>query len=514
MNRISSKILSLLLALSIISSCTEKNTKETAHNTIKETVTAPKYTPDWGSLGKHNESPEWFKNAKLGIYFHWGVYSVPAFDTEWYPRNMHFKDHKVYKHHLEKYGELSEFGYHDFVPMFKAEKFNAKEWAQLFKDAGAQFAGPVAEHHDGFAMWDSKVTPWNVVNKGPKRDITGEIAEAIRALDMKLITTFHHSKNLQRSTELGKEVSISHFPYFEGMPTSSNDPELQLLYGNMEPEKWYKEIWLGKLKEVIDNYNPDIVWFDYVLGDIPENYRKEFAAYYLNKAHELGKEVVIGRKQHDLPLSLSVDDLEQARKNVIGTKTWMTDATISDGSWCYTENLGVKPAEDILHMLVDITSKNGVLLLNVSPKADGTIPENQKDGLLKMGDWLKKYGEAIYDTEAWYTFGEGPTKEPKGHFKNHKAFIKLKYSNKDIRYTTKDYNIYGIILGTVASNKELLLESFAKKNIHDEVAIETVSFLGSDEKITWNLDEEGLHIKAPTQQINELATVIKVTISQ
>ena len=212
---------------------------------------------------------------------------------------------------------------------------------------------------------------------------------------------------------------------------------------------------------------------------------------------------------------MSIEDLEQARKNNIGTKTWMTDATISNGSWCYTEDLGVKPAQDVLHMLIDIVSKNGVLLLNVSPKADGTIPDNQKEGILQMGAWLKKYGEAIYDTEAWYTFGEGPTKEPEGHFKNHQAFMKLKYSNKDIRYTTKDYNIYGIVMGAVEPNKELLLESFAKEKIHDAPTIEQVSFLGSDENIEWSYDEEkGLSVKAPSKTIDNMATVIKVTISQ
>ena len=507
-----SKFLSILIVL-ILLGCTGKQETKSTEGVVAEKV--PKYSEDWTSLGKHNESPEWFKNSKLGIYFHWGLYSVPAYSSEWYPRWMHFKDNKVYKHHVEKYGDPSEFGYHDFAPMFKAEKFNADEWAQLFKDAGAQFAGPVAEHHDGYAMWDSDITPWNTMDTGPKRDITGELEKAIKGKGMKFITAFHHAKNLQRSTELGKEVSNSHYPYFEGMPPSSNDPDLQLMYGNMEPLKWYKEVWFGKLKEVIDKYHPDIIWFDYVLGDIPEAYRKEFAAYYLNEAAKSDQEAVIVRKQHDLPLNMSIEDLEQARKNNIGTKTWMTDATISNGSWCYTEDLGVKPAQDVLHMLIDIVSKNGVLLLNVSPKADGTIPDNQKEGILQMGAWLKKYGEAIYDTEAWYTFGEGPTKEPEGHFKNHQAFMKLKYSNKDIRYTTKDYNIYGIVMGAVEPNKELLLESFAKEKIHDAPTIEQVSFLGSDENIEWSYDEEkGLSVKAPSKTIDNMATVIKVTISQ
>ncbi|MEO0472176.1 MAG: alpha-L-fucosidase, partial [Bacteroidota bacterium] len=470
------------------------------------------YTPEWASLGQHNESPEWFQEAKLGIYFHWGVYSVPAFKSEWYPRWMHLPDHEVHKHHVETYGELSEFGYHDFVPMFKAEKFDPDAWADLFQAAGARFAGPVAEHHDGFSMWDSEITPWNVADKGPKRDITGELKQSISDRGMKFIATFHHSKNLQRSEKLGEEDPKSHFPYFDNMPPSSDDPELQYMYGNMEPEKWYQEVWLGKLKEVVDKYSPDIVWFDYVLGDITEKYRKEFAAYYLNKANETDQEVVLVRKQNDLPLNMSVHDIEQSRKNKIGNKTWMTDATISDGSWCYTNNLGVKNAKDVLHVLIDITSKNGVLLLNISPKADGTIPENQRKSLLQMGDWLKKYGEAIYGTEAWYTFGEGPTKQPDGHFKNHHSYQKLRYTNQDIRYTTKDYDIYAIVLGNTTPGQNLLLESFANDKIEDKVTIEKVSFLGSEEAITWELTENGLSLIAPAQEIDDMATVVKITI--
>ncbi|WP_422350095.1 alpha-L-fucosidase [Flagellimonas sp.] len=506
------KILVLTILLSI-TAC-----KETVQESQSYEPEIPKtqenYSEDWSSLGGHNESPDWFKEAKLGIYFHWGLYSVPAFDNEWYPRHMHFEDHPVYKYHLENYGHPSEFGYHDFAPLFKAEKFDSDKWAQLFVDAGAKFAGPVAEHHDGYAMWNSKITPWNTMDTGPNRDITGELEKSIKGKGLKFITAFHHAKNLQRATAIGQDISISHFPYFEGMPPTSSDPDLQLMYGNIEHEKWYKEVWLGKLKEVIDNYSPDIVWFDYVLGDIPEAYRKEFAAYYLNEAHKKDQEAVIVRKQHDLPLNMSVEDLEQSRKNTIGTKTWMTDATISDGSWCYTKDLGVKRSQDILHMLIDIVSKNGVLLLNISPMADGTIPNNQVEGLLEMGDWLKKYGEAIYGTEAWYTFGEGPTKEPTGHFENHDLFHKIKYSSKDIRYTTKDYTIYAIIMGKTTPNQQIMLESFAKEKILDVPAIETVTVLGSESKIAWEQSENGLYLTMPGNTVDEMATVIKITISQ
>ena len=154
---------------------------------------AAEFKPTWESLSLHESAPEWFKDAKFGIYFHWGVYSVPAFGSEWYPRNMHIKKNREYKHHVETYGEPAEFGYHDFVPQFKAEKFDAEQWADLFAKAGARFAGPVAEHHDGFSMWASKITPWNAKDKGPRRDIAGEIAQAVRKRGMKFVTSFHHA---------------------------------------------------------------------------------------------------------------------------------------------------------------------------------------------------------------------------------------------------------------------------------------------------------------------------------
>ncbi len=474
-----------------------------------------KYEPGWESLARHEAAPQWFQDAKFGIYFHWGVYTVPAFGSEWYPRWMHFEGHEIYEHHLATYGHPSEFGYHDFVPMFKAESFNAEEWADLFVKAGARFAGPVAEHHDGFAMWASKATPWNAKEMGPKRDITGELAEAIKARDMKFITTFHHAKQLQRhdsipvdSNDLG--YRLSHFPFFKGMPPSSDDEKLKYLYGNIPEDQWLEEIWLAKLKEVINQYQPDIMWFDYVLDEIPETIRQEYCAYYLNEAEKWDKDVVIVRKQDDLPLELSVDDLEKSRKNKIGQEPWMTDETVSKGSWCYTENLQVKESEDILHVLIDIVSKNGVLLLNISPKADGTIPDIQKQVLLDIGDWLGKYGEAIYETRPWYTFGEGPTKEPEGHFKFHQQFLKIKYSSADIRYTSKGKDIYACILGKPKTSSDIMLTSFTKEKAGKEISISKVYLLGSEEELAWELTEEGLSVRLPGSGLDEMSVVLKV----
>ncbi len=487
----------------ILSGCISPSKKE-------ETKATPKYTPSWESLAKHNEEPDWFKDAKFGIYFHWGVYSVPAFGNEWYPRHMHFEKKREFQHHLKKYGHPSEFGYHDFIPLFKAENFDAQEWAGLFKKAGARFAGPVAEHHDGFSMWASKVTPWNALGKGPKRDITGELEKAIKGNGMKFITTFHHARHLQRYDKTETKFSNSHYPLFEGMPPANTNEETKYLYGNMPEEEWLESIWFGKLKEVIGNYQPDIIWFDSWLDQIPESYRQKFCAFYLNEAQKWGKEVVIVRKQNDLPLDVSIDDLEKSRKNEMGKKVWMADETVSTGSWCYTENLTIKPAADVLHVLIDIASKNGVLLLNISPKADGTITDGQKDVLLKLGEWLGKYGEAIYETRPWYTFGEGPTKEPEGHFRNHNEFLKIKYSNADVRYTTKGKDIYATVLGSPTPNKEVLFKAFAENSLPNPITINDVSVLGCSEKIKWDLCPGGLKVKVPSEEVDQMAVVFKI----
>jgi alpha-L-fucosidase len=468
------------------------------------------YDPTWESLATHEAAPEWFQDAKLGIYFHWGIYSVPAYGSEWYPRNMHMEDKREYAHHLENYGHPSEFGYHDFVPMFTAEHFDAEEWADLFVKAGAKFAGPVAEHHDGFSLWDSEATPWNAMDMGPKKDLTGELGKAIKARNLKFITTFHHARNLQRSDSLGKDDWTSHYPYFEGMPQTSDDDQLKYLYGNIPEDQWLEEVWFAKLKEVIDQYQPDIIWFDSWLDEIPEEYRQKFSAYYLNEAEKLEKEVVIVRKQDDLPLNYTVDDLEKSRKNELESASWMTDETISKGSWCFTDNLKIKATADVLHVLIDIVSKNGVLLLNISPTADGKIPDDQRNVLTEMGVWLDKYGESVYSTRPWYTFGEGPTKEPEGHFSNHQAFMKIKYSWKDARYTTKGKVVYATLLGW-PEESDIKLTAFAATSLPEPINIKSVSLMGSNDKLEWDLAEDGLHISLPESATDEMAIVFKIT---
>lgn len=505
-------------------------------------IKAEEYNADWASLSKNNEDPEWFKDAKFGIYFHWAPYSVPAYGNEHYPRTMYghvsgkkpipdsnakrvegygvgFQTFREHEFHIKKYGEPKDFEYHDLVPLFTAPNFNAEQWADLFYDAGAKFAGPVAIHHDGYALWDSKITPWNSVETGPKRDILGELSNAIRKRDMKLVTTFHHAK-MGRYPEEAEQRDKLRWHYYsrekylerEAPERVGNDSEeLQYLYGTMNWSK-FTTYWNDILEEVIDNYQPDIIWFDSWLDRIPQKNRAEFCAYYLNRAKENNQEVVMTYKQNDLPQDVAVVDFEKGRMDQTTSYTWLTDDTISDGSWAttgswsYTEELDIKSGKKLLHTLIDIVSKNGNLLLNISPKADGIIPEDQQQSLREMGVWLRANGEAIYGTRPFVKFGEGPERMVgSGHF----VSMSGDYNEENIRFTTNGDNIYAIQLGWAGSEKEVVIKSLAKDKING-MEIKNVSVLDSPEKIEWRITDEGLVVKTPFIAPNKVAICFKI----
>ena len=471
----------------------------------------PLYRATWESLSRHEPAPEWFRDAKFGIYCHWGVYSVPAFGSEWYPRNMHLEGTREHDNHLRKYGHPSEFGYHDFVPMFKAERFDAAEWAALFDEAGARFAGLVAEHHDGFSMWASEVNPWNVKEKGPERDLCGELARAFKARGMKFIATFHHARLLQRNADRPDNWDgfESHYPFHPDYPTSSTDPLLRKLYGHMAVDEFH-QYWLAKLVEVIDRYEPDIIWFDSWLNLIPESYRRQFCAYYLNKAQSRDKEVVITYKQIDLPKSVGVLDIEKGGQADRTDETWLTDDTISRGSWCYTEDLKIKPARMVLHSLIDIVSKNGVLLLNISPRADGIIPGEQQQVLRTLGGWLKKYGEAIYGTRAWHVYGFGPTGYEKGQHGG--VATTTAFTAQDVRFTwSRERNsIYIVFLGAPEAGSRVELRAFSFHRYPAPSPIEKITLLGTGIEAEWEISDETCFLTIPDAPMDDMAVVFKM----
>ncbi len=497
------RALSLCVCLVLSSGMCAKEVPEGTRSSQQEL--GQTYAAEWESLFRHNAAPEWFLDAKFGIYFHWGVYSVPAFGSEWYPRNMHLVDSRVNKHHVQTYGDPTEFGYHDFVPLFKAEGFDAEEWAVLFQEAGAKFAGPVAEHHDGFSMWASVLNPWNALDRGPQRDIVGEMEKAVRGRGMRFLTTFHHAFNNQHP--VGR-YQTGYYPHVAGWPTASDDPELRLLYGNM-PREEFLDLWKGKLFEVVDVYNPDLVWFDFVLGDIPEETRKEFLAYYFNKASEWGKEVVVTYKGDDLPREVGVEDFEKGRLDHLTDYPWLTDDTISWGSWCYTEDLEIKSAATVLHTLIDIVSKNGVLLLNVSPRADGVIPDDQKTVLREIGRWLELNAEAIYETRPWMIFGEGPT-----HMEKSGAFVgRSHYTPEDVRFTQRKDGraLYAAVLGRPTG--KVVFKAVKVTSVDADAHIE---LLGSPDPVKYTISEDNeLSLQPPSSgpmsSSNPYAVVFKLT---
>lgn len=468
----------------------------TLYAQAKEDAKAP-YQSTWNSL-KYSPTPQWLRDGKFGIYTHWGPYSVMA-----HGRNATWVANKVYTQPDSEarewweitYGPLDKFGYQDIVPMFKAEKFNADEWAELFQKSGARFAGPVAEHHDGFAMWDTKWDEWNAAKMGPKRDIVGELATAIKKKGMKYVTAFHHAENW------------FYFPTWDSTLDCSN-PKYSGLYGPIHekgalPDMAFLDQWKGKIIEVIDKYDPDMIWFDFGLKLITDSYKQEVLSYFYNHAAAEKKEVVVTYKGHDLPPGAGLLDLELGQEADLTYYEWITDSSIdSVGAWGFVDGVGFKSLDNLIDNLVDRVSKNGYLLLNVGPKADGTIPDEVKKLLLGMGDWLKINGEAIYNTTAWSVAGEGPTKIAQLRASGNPGFNEnntLRYTGEDIRFTVNGNNLYATVLAW--PGEKVLIKTLVPKGrtwtglYPSEIA--SVTMLGDGKELKWEMTKEGLSIETP-----------------
>jgi alpha-L-fucosidase len=465
-----------------------------------------KYEPNWASIKTH-KTPDWFQDAKFGIYFHWGPYSVPAYKTEWYSHYMYDKNHPIHTYHVNKYGPLNEFGYKDFIPMFKASKFNAGEWVDLFQKAGARFVGPVTEHADGFAMWDSELTEWDAMDMGPNRDIVGEMEKAVRNTDMKFITTFHHQWLWSWYTTWDES-------------TDASNPEYEDLYGpklessefiGSEVNPTYKandkfaQRWISRLKEVVEKYNPDLVYFDNKMNILDEKYRLDFLQFYYNHGESRDQEVVCTYKAQDVPAGAAVLDLERSRMSEKKDFPWLTDDSIDWGSWCNVQDPDYKSANRVIDFLVDVVSKNGCVLLNVTPTADGEIPKPVQERLIEIGKWLEINGEAIYGTRPFSIYGEGPQEIVEGHLSERQN---KDATAKDIRFTTKGDILYAIVLDWPW--KKLVIESLAQNSKHLPGGIKSIEFLGNEGKLTWDHNNEGLTINLPEEKSGKHAFSFKI----
>ncbi|MDI1335841.1 MAG: alpha-L-fucosidase [Lacunisphaera sp.] len=477
------------------------------------TEPAPR-TPTWDSLRQY-QCPEWFRDAKFGIYAHWSVFSAARGSgaTDWYGRNMYKPGHPNNTEHLKNYGPLSKFGYKDLIPLFTAEKFNADEWAELYVEAGARFAGPVGEHADGFSMWASKVNPWNAAVMGPKRDVVSELEKAIRKRGLKFMVSLHHQwlwgwyPTWDKTTDAGDPRYASF--YGEAYPATAQGRPLpnggfDNMYADPLPSAKFQATWLAKVNEVVDGYSPDLLWFDNRMQLLSESVRQEMAAHYYNHALARHQEPVLCYKRPDLPLGTGTSDLERARMPDIYPEPWLTDTSISRSSWAYATDLEYYSPDRIVDDLVDIVSKNGCMLLNIAPAPDGTIPEEQKTILRSIGKWLKLNGEAIYGSRPWLIFGEGPTITPVGHLSD----LQFKgFTAQDIRFTTQGEQLYAIALGWPSDGK-LLIKSLGSARY--STPIRGIRLIGHDAALPWKQSVDGLEVQLPAKPSGDYAYAFKI----
>ena len=490
----------VLLTAGAASPQTYEQKVQAAVQEVDQVAAAGPFQPNWTSLQEYNV-PDWYRDAKFGIFIHWGLYSVPAFGSEWYPRLMYQQGTPEFEHHVTTYGPQNKFGYKDFIPSFRAEKFDAARWAELFRRSGAKYVVPVAEHHDGFPMYDCSFTDWSAAKMGPKRDIVGELAAAVRKEGLHFGASSHR---------------IEHWFFMEGgrkFDSDVRDPRFEAFYGPAQPQKTadgkenppseaHMRDWLARTSEIVDKYKPELVWFDWWIEQpVMEPYRKKFAAFYYNRARQWkGPGVVINYKNASFPDRAAVLDIERGKLDKTRDQFWQTDTSVSEKSWGYIENDKFRTPGSIVSDLVDIVSKNGCLLLNIGPRADGTIPQEVEDILLAVGGWLKVNGEAIYGTRPWKVFGEGPTEVVGGAFKDTAS---KPFTGEDIRFTTKGTTLYAIALAW-PENGRLLVKSVA------DVPVVSVELLGSKEKLVWKRDAAGLAIQLPAGRPNDYAFVFRI----
>jgi alpha-L-fucosidase len=467
---------------------------------INSVIAEGKYKDNWASLFGY-QAPDWYIRGKLGIFIHWGIYSVPAFGNEWYSRNMYDPNHREFRHHVETYGPQKDFGYKDFIPDFKGEKFDPKAWAELFSAAGARYVMPVAEHHDGFAMYDTAFNRYNAVNMGPCRDVIGELKQAVEAAGMQFCASTHRAEHyffMNMGRTFDSDVNDPAYADFYGPAVYV--PELgseQLGQTTETPstvgptQQWLTD-WMVRTCELIDRYRPKVLYFDWWIKNYAfKPYLKKIAAYYYNRAAQWGEEVTINYKWQAFPPGVATFDVERGALTGISPVPWQTCTAIGKNSWGYTRDNTFKSTNQIICDLIDIVSKNGMLLLNVGPRADGTITEEETAVLLGLGRWLKTYGDGIYDTVPWRTFGEGSVNAKEGFFTDGEE---KGYTAEDFRFTYKDGCVYAFQL--CPDGGDVTIHSLGMNGFGD-FGVEKVELLGCKDEISYTRDDDGMHIRMP-----------------
>ena len=531
-----------------------------ARETAPHMIAPGPFQPTWASLEKGYQCPDWFRNAKFGIWAHWSAQCQPE-DGDWYARYMYIQGSDQYNYHLEHYGHPSKFGFKDMDNAWHAENWDPDKLMQLYVKAGAHYFMALANHHDNFDCYDSKYQPWNSVNVGPHKDIVGIWAQTARKYGLRFGVSNHSSHAwhwLQPAYGHDVEGPLKDVPY-DGWLTQADgkglwwdglDPQ-DLYCGSRIPMPkdfpnttgaadfsvtktaygwhvkndghWYESIppddngysekWFLRAQDLLDKYHPDMLYFDD--GQLPLGQKGiDVVTHFYNSSEQWngGKnEAVVEAKglRPDQRKGI-VEDYERGMSDEIKPDPWQTDTCIGD--WHYKKGIKYKGVPQVVHMLCDIVSKNGNLMLNIPVRGDGTIDDDEIAFLQELAKWMDVNKEGIFDTRPWKIFGEGPPEAKGGMFNENK----MVYSAADIRFTTKGPDtLYAYFLGWPTDGK-LTIHALGKGGPTPaplDQAIQSVSLLGSSEKIAWTQDADGFHATLPTAAPSEAACALKLTLS-
>lgn len=505
------------------------------------------FEPSWESL-KQYEVPEWFRDAKFGMWAHWGPQCQPEYG-DWYARQMYIEGNRDYKYHLEKYGHPSKFGFKDVINTWKAENWNPEELVSLYVNAGAKYFVALANHHDNFDNYNSKYQDWNSTKIGPMKDLIGGWEKAARKNGLRFGVSVHaaHASLFYESSQSADKIGpLAGVPYDgklqktdgKGKWWNGFDPQelyeqrrplvdgdydigKQWAWGNgaTVPSKKYCDKFFNRTIDLINKYNPDLLYFDDTalpLWPVSDAGLKIAAHYYNQSIQKHGRleAVLTGKVLDEEQRKCMVWDIERGQSNNIEPLHWQTDTCI--GNWHYDRPLynehGYKTAKTVVHTLIDIVSKNGNLLLNIPVRGDGTIDDDERKVVAGITDWMKINSEAIYSTRPWKIFGEGPAIENEAPLKA-EGFNEGKgkpFTAEDIRFTTKEKSIYAFALGW-PGDKEVVIKSLATSSQKiDSKKITGVSLLGYKGKLEWSQTDDGLKVKMPLQQPCDNAIVMKI----